>query len=586
MLNNKVMAVDTETTGLAKWDPKVRTTDVSWFTYLGKGGVIPADEFSTTRERLQARLIDPSWTKVFFNASFDLPFMAKAGFQVKGPIVDAMWMAKWTVPEERSHKLKHLARKFLKVDYREEIVMKAWLKEANKNRLKGSRKLVQGDAPDHIRIPYALVDAKYTLALAYFWEEHMNDHNLWRFMRMEMKLLRTTVLKMERHGIPIDAAYADKLRGVSQKRLDKIGNWLKNYTKNPTFNPNSHPQAAAAVYDGSFQPTRFSKKTGQPSVNALALLDAPNKIGKAICEYRSYGKTISTYLKHFIGDLDEDGRIRVNFNQGGTKTGRFSSSGPNMQNVPRPDEDNALGLLRACIRAEYGYRLLFIDYDQIELRLMAHFSQEPHMLQAIRDGKDLHSATCYAMFGLSEGDKDFKRYRYIAKTVNFLIGYGGGAQVLRDTVLLQTKGEVRLGDYEAQEIITKYHDTHPYMMALFKAVAHECEDTGGVVNHYGRFVPCDPRLAYAAVNYKVQGTAADFLKLKMFKVNDYLKSTNTALIMQVHDELVFHWHKSDRNMVGGLVDLMEDRTSFSVPITASPEHSKNWLKKKPLILAA
>lgn len=579
MIKPRLLALDTETTGLRVHDPKVITTHVSWFNHKGQGNVIEVGNTSTITDAqlvtLNERVNDPNNTLLLFNAKFDIPMLAKVGIRPTCHVVDVMLMAQMVKPGEKNKNLKHMSRKFLNDLYLEEIAMKKWMKE-NPGK-------VQGHAPRHIVLPYAYKDARRTLELFHFLEAGMDEYELWPVLEREMTLMRH-VMRMERNGVLIDQSRVDELYIQTTREAKAIKDELVKLTKLPKFNPNSSAQVAKVVYDGSIMPRRFSNKTGKPKVDVVALLESPSTIGSLVVKYRKVTKARSTYLDN-LRKVYADGRLRCSFNQGAARTGRFSSSEPNLQNIPRPD-NTALGNIRSCFIAGQGKRLLFVDYKQIELRLAAHFSGESHMLDAIRKGIDLHGVTCKRMFNIGEIHPKWDELRYVAKTLNFAVLYGTGGETYRLSVLKDTDGAIRLSLHQATSYIDEWKSKHPAIMALFSRVIDDVAKTGGVTNFYGRFLPVDRFEPYVGVNYKIQGTAADFIKMKMMMVSTWLKANNlkTMMLMQVHDELVFELYKEERWIIPRLVKLMEDRSTFQVPLICSVSIGKNWQDKKELKL--
>lgn len=570
LILSRIVSTDTETTGLDKYDASVQTTHVSYWTNAGKGKAFAVDNHEE-RNKVAKFGASLAVTKLLFNAKFDFVTLEKAGVILSGPVIDVLLIAQLLLPNEKKKKLKQLARKLLKYPYLEETRLKQWLK-ANKTKNFGL-------APKHIIEPYALADAIQNLELFYFLAPGLDKHQLWSVLEREMMLMRDVVMPMEEYGAMIDLKEVDALKIKTAKVLKELKTKLVELTGKPDFNPNSSAQVAAAIYNGSVKPTRFSRKTGKPKVDMVAILQQPSEVGILIAQYRKIAKARTTYLKNFNKPI-----LRVNFNQGGTRTGRFSSSGPNLQNIPRPSEDSLLGQMRKVFVARPGSKLLFIDYRQIEMRLAAHFSGEEHMLQAINDNIDLHDVTCKLIFNITPDHPDWIKLRYIAKTLNFAILYGTGAETFSFTVLKNTNGKMRISTYEAARYIGEYQSKHPKIMKMFGTVTNEVAKTGGVVNHYGRWMEVDPRKPYVGVNYKIQGTAADFMKMKMYPVASMLQGRRTKLFLTVHDELGFNLYKEDAKLVKPIVEVMQDNTTFSVPLTCSVSYGDNWHTKKELKL--
>lgn len=571
----KTVAIDTETTGLDRWSPRTQVTRVSWWDFNGHGGILdPSVDSHATREEAVGYASSPAWTKLFFNAAFDIPMLEKIGIEVKGPVVDVMFMAKMAFPDERVHNLKHFARRFLGYTYEEHDRVKKWARQ-NKGK-------TIGQAPAYILEPYALLDAKATLELFYFLKPLIKEHGNIETLRREMKLLRQVTLPMEETGVRIDRDEALSLGRHMQGKVSSLVASMREELGDPEFNPNSHQQAVRAVYDGTVEPTTYTK-SGAPAVNELALLKSPSEIGNKIVQFRKIAKAKNTYIKNILSQADDEDVLRVNFNQMGARTGRFSSSNPNLQNIPRPSE-HYLGRIRNLFRCRPGCRLLFIDYEQIEIRLAAHYSEEEHLLHSIRHGLDLHSQACKNILGRQEDDPEWSIFRYLAKKLNFSMLYGVGAKKFADSILLDTEGRINLSLYEASNTIQQFKEGHPGIMRLFDRTASEVSATKGIRNHYGRYLPVDIRKPYIAVNYLIQSTAADLLKRAMLELMPKLRRWGVRLLMQIHDELVFEIEPRHREHVPEIVATMEERERFSVPISCSVEWGSRWGQKRPVPL--
>lgn len=581
-LPKKVVALDTETTGLNPYRPDVHATHISWWSWHG-GGVLNTKDgrFSPVIEVAQNREI----LKVFFNAPFDIPILRKAGVSIRGPVIDVGIMARMCWPDEPQHTLKHFARKFNDDAYLEEVTLKKYLRKHKID----VRKRGYGDVPDHIIHPYTLKDAEMTYQLYHTLSVDMDELGLWPVLQREMKLM-PTVMAMAERGIQVDRELAEQLLLETRAEMATLKETIVKETGNPAFNPNSPAQIVAHLYGSEDDPkraiTRYTKGA-KPSSDKTALLTIGDDFCKSLLTWRRLDKSAGTYLTNTLGAIDDEGTLRISFNQAGARTGRFSSSGYDVrgqiQNIPRAGGDGVLGRIREIYSSRPGYRLACLDFDQIEARLAAHFSKDQHELSTIRRGDDLHSLTCQRVFSKSPGSNDFKLWRYLAKTVRYLMIYCGGPEKLIETVYEDTNGEVLLKYRQAERIIEDYKEAHPPLMALRQALAEEVENKGGIRNPFGRYVAVNPHKSYTAVNYLIQGTAADLIKLKMMDCAERLKGTKSHLLLQVHDELVFEIHQDDGiKLVWELADLMEDHTTFSVPMTVSVSLGKRWGVKKTL----
>lgn len=563
------VAIDTETTGLDVHSAKVQTTHMSYWTSTGNGTAFPVtDERKYTALRKLAKR--KKQIVAMFNAKFDMRMLAKAGVRARGIVLDVLLMAQMMLPEEKKKNLKHLSRKFLNDPYIEEIKLKQWLRI--------NREKIYGKAPAHIILPYALADARRTLELFYYLSAAFDKYHMWHVLEREMLLMRRVVMPMENVGIGIDLDEVARLKNGVKGELKTLKDKLVKLTGNPTFNPNSGAQVAKAIYGKGSPPTRFSRKTGKPKTDIIALLESTSKAAPYIIRYRKIAKAQTTYLKKFTQPV-----LHTTLNQNGASTGRFSSSDPNLQNIPRPDEDTFLGQLRKVVVARPGYFLLFVDFSQIEMRWAAHYSGQQHMIDAINAGEDLHDRTCIHTFAKKPTDSDWDTFRYLSKTFNFSVLYGAGPAKIAETILKNTDGKRRFSPHQISSYLSTYKSRHDKIMLLFSDVATEVARTGGVRNYYGRFVQVDPNKTYAGVNYKIQGSAADFLKFKMFAVANYIRNTGIRLLLQVHDELIFEVPRDQKKRVRGIVDLMEDRTLLKVPLTCSASYGMNWFDKKKVV---
>ena len=567
----KYEAIDTETTGLKMYSPRER---VKLISRCGNGSSL----HGVRSKKIRKILADPKIAKLFWNAKFDIPMLKKEGYKIRGPVIDCMIMSQMTNPDEISHSLKHFARKFLDDPYLEEINLKKW-------QGRGKNKKPMWDAPDHIMHPYAIKDAVMTHDLFYVLRQGLKELDMVDLFKKEMKIMKV-VMGMEERGLLIDQERTRSLLEVCLNELKTLRNKLCKMTGDPEFNPNSHPQVVKHVYTGEVYPTRFSRKTGEPSADRIALLSLNTDLARSIEWYRKLSKSGGTYLRNILSGLDESGIFRASFNQARAITGRFSSSGYggqrfNLQNIPRPDpRKGVLGRIRECFIARPGYRLFFLDEDQIEIRLTAHFTQEEGMLQAIHNGEDLHNNTCHRMFHIDQSDEAWNLKRYLAKTLNFLVIYGGREQRLQETVYDQTDGELVIPLEDCSEYLERYWEAHPKLQELFDKIAEEVAENGGIRNPYGRFCPVSTSKSYVGVNYLIQGTAADFLKERMLLCADILRGKRSKMLLTIHDELGFEIHHTEKYLVKRLHEAMEDHDTFSVPLTCSVESGKRWGKKK------
>ncbi|RMF60707.1 MAG: hypothetical protein D6746_06460, partial [Bacteroidetes bacterium] len=494
---------------------------------------------------------------VFWNAAYDIPVLEQHGFSVS-TYIDALLLWRAASIDEDSYSLKALSQKHLNDFYQEEQELKDWLK---KNKTKDYSKV-----PHNILMPYALKDAKNTLMLFLLIRDRCSE--FLPTIELEHDIQRL-VIEMEEHGFIIDAKAVNRLWKAATKQEKKLEAEIYQLAGKEFLI--SSPKQLGAILYADYPATRQTEG-GAPSTDSVALkqladsAECPKrlrKLAKKVLKYRSLKKLKKTYLKNFAAKSVGKGRYRIlrtSFNQAGTKTGRFSSSNPNLQNIPRPG-DSLLALARGCVVAGHGQIMLFIDYDQVELRLAAHYCNDPLMIQTILSGGDLHGETCKRLFGIDEDDPDWKRKRQIAKTLNFAIFYGIGPYKLRDTLLKMVGIYYTLS--ECKTIIDDYKDIYPSIPLLFRDVQDQVKKHGYVENFYGRRMYVNPKKSYVGVNYIIQSTAADLIKQRMLRCYKLLEGTSSYLIGTIHDELIFRGPEDELpKLATALQAAMEDRQSF------------------------
>jgi DNA polymerase-1 len=295
-----------------------------------------------------------------------------------------------------------------------------------------------------------------------------------------------------------------------------------------------------------------------------------------LLEYREVYKLYSTYIEPLLKLSKEDkySRIHTSFVQTGTATGRLSSKNPNLQNIPARTK---LGLkIREAFVAPEGKKLIGIDYSQIELRLLAHFSQDSVLVDAFKDNKDIHLQTAIALFGEEEAPSK----RNIAKTVNFGLLYGMGQKKLSDTLGITTK--------EAKEIIEKYFESFGTVKTYFRSIVDKSKEYGYTQTllkrrRYFDYENATPmfKAAYEreSVNSVFQGSASDLIKLSMNKIDKIIKeeNLNAKMLLQIHDELIFEVNESQAEILGNKFrDIMENIMELNIPLKASMNIGDNW----------
>jgi len=420
---------------------------------------------------------------------------------------------------------------------------------------------------------YASEDAWMTLRLYHKLHEMLDPHLLDLAKEVEFPFIRT-LMKMEKEGIQIDGAYFEMLL----KRTDLAIEALKTeiFTLcDATFNLNSTQQLGAVLFEQLGLPTVKKTKTGYSTdENVLnELLDKHPSIAKLL-EYRELYKLRSTYIEPLLKLSKESplGRVHTSFMQTGTSTGRLSSKDPNLQNIPVKTE---LGReVRGGFVAKEGYKLIGIDYSQIELRLLAHFSGDEAMVEAFRANKDIHKETALKLFGEEEAASK----RGVAKSINFGLLYGMGPKRLSETLGITTK--------EAKSYIESYFATFPTIKNYLTSIAEDAKKEGFVQTLLGRKRFFDFEHAngmqYAgylreAVNTVFQGSAADLIKLSMNKIMQTLVDDEAKLLLQIHDELIFEVKEARAEAFATQAQkVMEEIYVLKVPLKVSIAIGTNW----------
>lgn len=415
------------------------------------------------------------------------------------------------------------------------------------------------------------------------WEALKADADLWNLYN-EVELPLVPVLReMEAAGVRVDVAQlkqaettlTDELNGLEQRIYDLAGE---------TFNINSPKQVGELLFDRLKLDSKAKKsKTGQYSTSeeVLAGLKEKHEIVSLILEQRELKKLISTYIAALPGYIDpKDGKIHTTYNQTVTATGRLSSSNPNLQNLPIRSERGRF--IREAVIPDEGCLFLSADYSQIELRLMAHFSQDEHMLAAFRTGQDIHAATAAKIYGLpiEHVSKDQRRK---AKTANFGIIYGISAFGLAQ--------QLDCSRAEAKQLIDDYFAAFPRVISYIESQKELARSRGYAETLFGRkrYLP-DIHSHNAtvrsfaernAVNAPIQGTAADIIKMAMVSIHRRLKEEGlqAQMIMQVHDELNFNVPEHEVDRVREIVvSEMQNAVHLSIPLIAECGVGKNWLE--------
>ncbi|MDX7085502.1 DNA polymerase I [Serratia marcescens] len=523
-------------------------------------------------EALKPLLEDDKVLKVGQNLKFDMSLLARYGIEMRGIAYDTMLESYVLDSVGGRHDMDSLADRYLghKTITFEEIAGKG------KNQLTFNQIALEQAAP------YAAEDADVTLQLHLaMWPQLKQSAELLTvFNEIEMPLL-PVLSHIERTGVLIDPAILSAHSQELAKRLAELEAQAHELAEEP-FNLASTKQLQAILYEKQKLPVLKKTPGGAPSTNeeVLAELALDYPLPKVILEYRGLAKLKTTYtdkLPLMINPVS--GRVHTSYHQAVTATGRLSSSDPNLQNIPvRNDEGRRI---RQAFIAPEGYRIVAADYSQIELRIMAHLSQDEGLLKAFAEGKDIHRATASEVFGVPL-DKVTGEQRRSAKAINFGLIYGMSAFGLAR--------QLGIPRGEAQRYMDLYFERYPGVLDYMERTRQQASEQGYVSTLDGRrlYLP-DVRSSNAmrrkaaeraAINAPMQGTAADIIKRAMIEVDAWLQGQEKPLvraIMQVHDELVFEVHESVIEEASQRIrQLMEGSMTLAVPLKVDVGVGMNW----------
>lgn len=612
-----MIAFDVETTGLSPYHGgqvfAVSTCDDKFNTYYWEFSVnLNTRKVLFNEEGLKEGsylpliklLTDPEVEKVGHNTKFDLKMLKHMGIEVQGKIHDTLIAAKACYTNEPTYGLKELARKYVDFSPDDEQLLKKQVTEYRAKAKKLGLTIGKNVSEDYW-LPNAM-GAKNNLCKLYNINDSIRTMKLWKFYEQGMKELKVRhtynkemrlypiVIAMEERGVRVDSIKClESINNCTIKMADSEV-VVKSYSSNKQLNLNSPKQLIAFLYDTLQFPVEKVTPSGQPSTDSSVLKKHKNHPAiSALLEYRGLEKGIGYfkgYLETAVDDKEKNIADLANwktkclhpwFHQWGANTGRFSCSNPNLQNVSNDETSGGESVVnvRQVFVPREGFLWLSFDYSQLELRIFASRAQERKMLDAFKAGRDIHDETRRAI--LSSFDE--KHGRKIAKNINFLKVFGGGANTLSE------KYDIPI--VEARDFLQRYSIAFPRMDEYIKEQTQSASKKGYIINAFNRKVYTDPDRPYAATNYDVQSSAADLMKNAMIRTNDYLKENEELdchLILTIHDELVFEvsQKKASKSLAKKLKELIEDHSgvfSISTPVEVSYTNT-SWADKTELEL--
>jgi len=500
------------------------------------------------------------------NLKYDALVLSRYDIDLNGIVFDSMIAEHLLHPEKNSYKLDYLALDYL--NYRmipiEDLIGK------------GAKQISMADVPLKEIAFYATEDADVALQVALKQQPIIPEENLSEpFENIEMPLL-PVLITMEKNGVYLDLTFLKKLSAVLAEKLDALISKIHSMAGHE-FNINSPQQLAVVLFDElELKPIR-KRST---AVEVLEVLKNHHPLPEHILEYRHLVKLKNTYIDAFPNHVHpKTGRIHTSLNQTIAATGRLSSTNPNFQNIPIRTEIGREIRKAFCVQNPDNV-MLSADYSQIELRIMADFSQEPALIEAFKNGTDIHTRTAALVFSGDESEISADQRR-TAKVVNFGIMYGAGP--------FRMSQELGISMADARKLIDTYFASYPGIRRYMDETLASAHENGYVKTRLGRrrkmtqlnsgnhnLVKAEER---AAINMPIQGTAADLIKIAMINIHKKMAAENytSKMILQIHDELLFEGPPEEMDKLSKMVvEEMEGAMALSVPLKVDWKIGKNW----------
>lgn len=575
LLTNKILSLDTETTSTSAIDAELVGLSFSVAEHEAYYVAVPSnqDEAQAMVNIFKPLYENKDIVKVGQNIKYDYMVLRRYGIDLQGPMFDTM-LAHYIVQPELRHNMDYMAETLL--NYKT-IHIDELIGQKGKNQ-KSMRDLSPAEICD-----YAAEDADITLQLRNVLEPQLKEVGGERlFYDIEMPLVKV-LADMELNGVCLDTESLTETRRVFTERMQAYERHAYELA-GEEFNISSPKQVGDILFEKMKIIDKAKKtKTGQYVTSEEVLMQLKDRapIVEDILNYRGMKKLLSTYVEALPKLINpRTGHIHTSFNQAVTATGRLSSSDPNLQNIPVRDDDGKE--IRKCFIPEAGCRFFSADYSQIELRIMAHLSGDENMIEAFREGFDIHRATAAKIWKENISDVTDEQ-RKKAKQANFGIIYG-----ITTYGLAQRMG---IENAEARQLIDDYFRTFPKVQAYMEAAKEQAREKGYAETMFGRrrYLPDITSRngtvrGFAernAINAPIQGSEADIIKIAMIRIWRRFKDENirSKMILQVHDELNFSVYPDEVEQVGKIViEEMQKACELNVPLVADAGWGDNWLE--------
>ncbi len=541
----------------------------AWYIPVNVEDALSEDEAGKLLEPL---LGNEQITKIAHNYKFDRLILDAAGIELKGPVFDTM-VAGYLIDSSQRLKMDSLAKKYL--DY-EPIPIEKLIG-------KGRTQKSMADIPYKEIKDYACEDADITYRLFKILKKKLKEDDLLEIAETLEFPLIDVLSKMELNGVHIDT---EMLEGFSRELASDLISLEKTIFEKTgeEFNLNSPQQLGHVLFEKMKLPAGKKTKTGQfsTSESVLSKLAVEYEVPSLVLDYRSLSKLRSTYVDSLPKLVNKKtGRIHTDFNQTVAATGRLSSSNPNLQNIPIRTERGRE--IRKAFVPESGFKILAADYSQVELRVIASISEDENMIEAFKNGQDIHARTAKEIFELDSINDVTPNHRRKAKEVNFGIPYGVSAYGLAS--------RLGISNAEGKEMIDQYFERFPGIKKYIDETVVFAKENGYVATLLGRrrYIPDINSRNWnvrgfaerTAINMPIQGTAADIIKLAMIEIHNYLEkeTLKSRMLLQVHDELVFEISEEEKEEVPNRIkELMENAFELAVPLDVDMGLADNWLE--------
>jgi len=575
LMEQTSVCFDTETTGLKALE--VELIGIAFSYEMGKGYYVsfPEDQAETKDILEEFRpFFESNIEKVGHNLKYDIKVLSNYEMPVKGKLFDTM-IAHYLINPDMRHNMDILAETYLNY---QPVSISELIGKKGKNQL--SMRLI----PIAEQTEYAVEDADITFQLKQLFTGELESGNVTKlFNEIELPLV-SVLTAMEIEGININTDFLKQLSVTLTADIDRLEKNIYEQA-GEEFNIASPKQLGIVLFEKMELVKKPKKtKTGQYATgeDILSFLAKDHEIIKDIQDYRQFKKLQSTYVDALPNEVNpKTGRIHTQYMQAVAATGRLSSNNPNLQNIPIRTE-RGKEVRKSFIPRDKNHVLLAADYSQIELRIIAALSEEENMMEAFKNGEDIHASTAAKVFNVPL-EEVTREQRSNAKTVNFGIVYGVSAFGLSN--------QTSLSRSEAKELIDTYYETYPKLKAYMSAQVDFAREHGyveTVLNRRRYLKDINSRNAMVrsgaernAVNAPIQGSAADIIKLAMINIHNRFEKEGfqSKMLLQVHDELVFDAHKDELEIIRPIIKYeMENAFKMSVPLDVEVGIGENWLQ--------